>query len=124
MIARQQGRELAEVSTEAGAEIVTASSLKAALDLNWDDPDEKALALGIVLGALHSVEAHLDNQPEAKEHPLVHSSLETARQIEAQDVEVDENGEVKLRRGVAKNRRIALEDDQMRHGRKNRTSAH
>ena len=121
VIARQQGRELAEVSTEAGAEIVTASSLKAALDLNWDDPDEKALALGIVLGALHSVEAHLDNQPEAKEHPLVHSSLETARQIEAQDVEVDENGEVKLRRGVAKNRRIALEDDQMRHGRKNRT---
>ncbi len=32
VIARQQGRELAEVATEAGAEILTASSLKAALE--------------------------------------------------------------------------------------------
>ena len=121
VIARQQGRELAEVATEAGAEIVTASSLKAALDLNWDDPDSRALALGIVLGALHSVEAHLETQPEINDHPVVRSSLESAQQVESQDVAVSEQGEVKLRRGVVKDRRISIEDDQMRHGRKNRT---
>jgi hypothetical protein len=52
---------------------------------------------------------------------LVRSSLEAAQQIGAQDVEVDEQGEVKLRKGVAKNRRITIEDEQMRHGRKNRS---
>ncbi len=29
------------------ADLVAGSSLKAALDLNWNDPDERALALGI-----------------------------------------------------------------------------
>ncbi len=52
---------------------------------------------------------------------MVDSSLETARQIKAQDVELDEQGKVKLRKGVAKNRRIAIEDEEMRHGRKNRS---
>ncbi len=64
---------------------------------------------------------HLESEVEHQSHPVVLSSLETARQIKAQDVELDENGEVKLRKGVAKNRRITIEDEQMRHGRKNRT---
>ena len=76
---------------------------------------------GMVLGVLSQVEIHLELEPETKSHPVVLSSLEAAQQIEAQDVEVDEPGEVKLRKGVAKNRRIAIEDEEMRHGRKNRT---
>ena len=75
----------------------------------------------MVLGVLSQVETHLDKMPETKSHPMVLSSLETAQQIKAQDVELDKLGEVKLRKGVAKNRRIAIEDEEMRHGRKNRT---
>ncbi len=97
------------------------SSLKAALDLNWDDPNERNLALGMVLGVLSQMEIHLDKMPEIKSHPVVLSSIIAAQQIEAQDVEVDDKGEVKLRKGVAKNRRITIEDEEMRHGRKNRT---
>ncbi len=121
MIARQQGRELTEIAAEMEADLVAGSSLKAALDLNWDDPHEKNLALGIVLGALHQVEANLNKLSVAQSHPVVRSSLEAAQQIETQDVEVDNVGAVKLRKGVAKNRRIAIEDEEMRHGRKNRT---
>ena len=121
VIARQQGRELTEIASEMEADLVAGSSLKAALDLNWDDPNEKSLALGMVLGALDQIEACLDRQGDAKSHPVVLSSLETAQQIKAQDVELDEQGEVKLRKGVAKNRRIAIEDEEMRHGRKNRS---
>ena len=121
VIARQQGRELTEIANQMEADLVAGSSLKAALDLNWDDPKEKSGALGMVLGALEQVEACLDRQGEAQSHPVVLSSLETARQIKTQDVELDELGEVKLRKGVAKNRRIAIEDEEMRHGRKNRT---
>ena len=110
-----------EIAAEMDADLVTGSSLKAALDLNWDDPNERNLALGMVLGVLSSVETYLESEPETNSHPVVISSLSAAQQIEAQDVEVDEQGEVKLRKGVAKNRRIAIEDEEMRHGRKNRT---
>lgn len=121
VIARQQGRELTEIANQMEAEVVAGSSLKAALDLNWENPEEKNVALGMVLCTLHQVEAYLAEQKDAKSHPVVISSLEAAQQIKAQDVEVDELGEVKLRKGVAKNRRIAIEDEEMRHGRKNRT---
>lgn len=124
VIANQQGRELAEVATEAGAGIVATSSLKAALDLDWDDPDERTRALEIVLRALHSVEAHRSAQPEVNEHRGVRFSLEAAQQVVSENVEVGEGGFVKLRQGVAKNRRISIEDEQMKHGRKSRTSAH
>ncbi len=61
VIARQQGRGLAEVAAEAGAGIVVSdASLKAALDLDWDDADERARALVRVLEALDSVERWLD----------------------------------------------------------------
>lgn len=121
VIARQQGRELAEVACDSGADIVVGSSLKAALDLNWDDPDQKNLALGVVLDALGRFEAFVQTQPEGIEHPQVQRALETARQIEAQDVEVDADGEIKLLSGVAKERRISIEDEEMRHGRKSKS---
>ena len=42
------------------------------------------------------------------------------RLIEAQDVEEASDGSPKLRKGVAKDRRISIEDEDMRHGRKSR----
>jgi hypothetical protein len=95
--------------------------LKAALDLNWDDPDQKNLALGIVLDAIDRFETFIQAQPGNIEHPQVRLALETARLIEAQDVEVDSNGEIKLLNGVAKERRISIEDEEMRHGRKSKS---
>ena len=48
----------------------------------------------------------------------VNKSIEDAKQIELQDVEEAPDGSPKLRKGVAKNRRISIEDEDMRHGRK------
>lgn len=121
VIARQQGRELRAIALEMKAELVADSSLKAALDLNWENPEERNLALGMVLEVLSQMETHLEQMPESKSHPVVRSSLETAQQIKSQDVELDEQGSVKLKKGVAKNRRITIEDQEMRHGRKNRS---
>ncbi|GEM_PF-6750927 len=99
VIAGQQGRGLTEVANDIGVDIVALSSLKAALDLNWDDPDQKNLALGIVLEALERCETFVQAQPGNTQHPQVSSALETARLIEAQNVEVDTHGEVKLLAG-------------------------
>lgn len=76
----------------------------------------------MVLEVLSQVETHLESEAETQSQPLVRSSLETARQIKAQDVELDEQGKVKLRKGVAKGR-IAVEDEEMPHGRKNRSKS-
>ncbi len=47
--------------------------------------------------------------------------LAIAKQVQEQDVQIGEEGKVSLIKGVAKNRRISVEDGQMRHGRKSRS---
>jgi transposase len=121
VIARQQGRGLAAVASEAGADLVAQSSLKAALDLNWDDPAARTQGLARVLAALEAVESWLAAQPQASTDPVVPESLAAARQVQAQDVAVRPDRAVQVRRGVAKERRIAIEDPDMRHGRKTKS---
>ncbi len=121
VIARQQGRGLAEIAREAGAEILGECSLKAALDLDWDDTLERERALGVVLRALEEVEHWLEGHPEGGDEPAVVVSLAAARQVRLQDVEMSEKGSAKLRAGVAKDRTISIEDPEMHHGRKSRS---
>ena len=123
VIARQQQQDLEIVAEEAGVAIVDSSSLKAALDLDWDDPVAKAQALTTILQALDEVESWVQQQPNLDEKTMtqVKKSLADGRQVEAQDVEVADDGSPKLRKGVAKNRRISIEDEEMRHGRKSRS---
>src|SRR5438874_11303650 len=52
LVADQQKRELVEVAQEAGAELVCGSSLKAALDRDWDQQVQKDEALSLVLQLL------------------------------------------------------------------------
>jgi IS5 family transposase len=121
VIARQQGRGLAEIASEAGAELLSGSSLKAALDLDWDDSAEQERALSIVLGVLNAVEGWLDSHPVGSDAPVIQESLATAEQVKQQDVTSTTDGRPTLRQGVAKERRISVEDAQMRHGRKSRS---
>jgi hypothetical protein len=121
VIARKPRRGLTEIATEADASLLGGSSLKAALDRDWDDPGERAEALGVVLAVLTSVERWLETKPEGSEEPAVQRSLAAAQQVKQQDVEITEAGTAVLRKGVAKDRRISIEDAQMRHGRKSRS---
>jgi IS5 family transposase len=127
VIARQQGWELAEVASAMGVPVLGGPSLKAALDLDWDDPAARATALVTLLAALETVEewvaAHvlLPPAPLDQTGMIVETSLATARQVVAQDVESGVDGAPALRHGVAKDRRISVEDAQMRHGRKSRS---
>ena len=118
MIARHQGREVAAVAAEAGAAVVGAGSLKAALDADWDDPATVPWALGQVLAALGEVEAYVAQQPAGAAQAAADAAVAVAAQVAAQDVERDEAGRPQIRRGVARDRRISVEDADMRHGRK------
>ena len=119
-IARKPGRELTEIAAEAGASLVSGSSLKAALDLDWDDPPQRGQALMTMLHTLEQVEGWLGTTPPGSAHPQVSASLAAAQQVRQQDVEVTAEGSPALRRKVAKERRITVEDAQMRHGRKSK----
>lgn len=131
VVARQSERSLGEVATAAGAPLLGGPSLKAALDLDWNDPTARAQALGQVLAALDAVEGYLATQPlpvvAAPAPAQVHASLVTAQQVRAQDVEWMASPDAAavavpvLRQGVARDRRISVEDEAMRHGRKSKT---
>jgi hypothetical protein len=120
VVADQQGRELADIAKEAGAEMVCATSLKAVLDRDWDQVGQREEALGLVLKVLQTVENWVQTLPQ-EEMELAQSSLDTAQQVKEQDVPVDEKGKASLIKGVANDRRISVEDGQMRHGRKSRS---
>ena len=121
LIARQQGRGLADTARAAGAGILAGTSLKAALDLDWDDPAARGRALAAVLAALDAAEAWLAGRPPpAAAGGAVAESLAVARQVRDQDVEAGDGG-ARLRRGVARDRRVSVEDAEMRHGRKSRS---
>ena len=121
VLARQQGRGLADVAPEAGASVVGGPSLKAALDLDWDEPTAREQALRLVLGALDAAEGWLAAQPGATADPTVQAGLAAAHEVRAQDVTVDAAGAPALRQGGAADRRISVEDADMRHGRKSRS---
>jgi Transposase DDE domain/Transposase domain (DUF772) len=124
VLARQQGWGLAEgtrvLAEQAGVPELAASSLKAALDLDWDDPAALPHALGVVLGAVGRVE-QLAAELGGGSDPAVVKGLAAARQVQQQDTLVGDDGATRLRQGVAKDRRISVEDAQMRHGRKTRS---
>ncbi len=121
VLARQQGRELAAVATELGAGVIAGSSLKAVLDLDWDDPEQQARALVVVLGAVEACERQLAQAAPDTVPAGVPAALAVAHQIEAQDVVEGAAGQPVLRQGVAPERRISVEDADMRHGRKSKS---
>lgn len=120
VVADQQERELVEVARDAGAELVCGSSLKAELDRDWDQQIEKDEALTLVLNVLQAVETWVQTLPQ-EDALLAQPSLAIAQQVKAQDVQVDEKGKESLIKGVAKDRRVSVEDSEMRHGRKSRS---
>ena len=114
---RGQAAGIPAVAAQAGVPQLGASSLKAALDRDWDDPAARDQALAEVLGFLGQVEAFVAGQFGDQ---AAAAAVAVARQVRDQDVDLD-GPAPSLRRGVAKDRRISVEDPRMRHGRKSRS---
>ena len=118
VVAAQQGRELSDLSAEMGASLLSQSSLKAGLDINWDDPEARGDALRLLADLLDTVTTGVAQGTRPTRAAQV--ALAAAQPIQTQDVELSEAGTPQLKRGVARNRRISIEDPHMRHGRKSR----
>jgi len=91
VIARQQGRGLIDTAAEVGITLAPDRSVKAALDLDWNDADASHVALTTILDALC--------------------------RSRGQDVTLTEAGQPVLHQGVAAERRISLMDADLPDGR-------
>jgi hypothetical protein len=110
-----------EVCQQAGAPLLAASSTKAALDIDWNDAEQKNEALNRLCEQLDSLSAWVHKRrPETELTPLSHY-IEALVQVKQQDLESTAEGEVQIRQGVAEDRRVSIEDAQMRHGRKSKS---
>lgn len=117
-------RPASHVATVAGAPLLaTGQSIKRAIDAEWSDPEQKADAVRMLVEQLDSLEAWIREQlPDAVDSPPLAEHLQTLRQLRDQDLEPDPSGGgSRIRRGVAPERRVSVEDGDMRHGRKSKS---
>ncbi len=89
--------------------------------MNWDEPTERAQALEVILNTLETIESQVQKKTEQKQLQPARETLEVARQIQSQNVTTDSSGKPLLVKGVPQDRRISVEDSDMRHGRKSRS---
>jgi hypothetical protein len=113
-----------KVATAAGIPLILEASIKAGLDIEWGEPAAKEKALDALVRQLDALEAWLQRRlPEELARPPLKDHLDTLAQIRGQDLEPDPNGSgrTQIRRGTAPERRVSIEDPDMRHGRKSKT---
>lgn len=107
----------------AGLRVLTANSVKAAIDIDWDDEEAETVALQKLLGQVDALERWVAKRA-AKEStvPPLKDSLEMLRRVVNQDIEPDPaGGGRRVKEEVAKERIISISDPEMRHGRKSRS---
>jgi len=112
------------VCREAGSPLLFESSVKKALDLDWSDPAEKATAIPALIEQLTLLERWVTSRlPDELNHPPLDQHIATLHQIIGQDLEPDpgDKGRLRIRQGVAEDRRVSIEDKEMRHGRKTKS---
>lgn len=118
------GWSLEKLASAAGIPVVLESSVKKALDVEWSDPDGKAQALDKLVRQIDSLQRWMQEKlPEQMKQPPLKEHIDTLEQIRGQDLEPDPSGAGKsrIRKGVAAERRVSIEDPQMRHGRKSKS---
>jgi len=110
------------VCRAAGIPLLVGSSVKAALDIDWNNAREKAEAIQTFSRQLDALQAWLETRlAEEIAMPPLKAQLETLAQIRTQDLEPDPAGGVRIRQGVAEDRRVSIADTEMRHGRKSKS---
>lgn len=117
------GCSFEEVATDAGIPLLLASSVKAGLDLRWERPGAANEGLRRLTAQLDSLEAWVERRlRNVAQSPTLSAHLGTLAQIRSQDLEPDpSDGGERIRRGVAQERRVSIEDSEMRHGRKSKS---
>jgi hypothetical protein len=115
------GTDVEEVCQQADVPLLLASSIKAGLDIDWSAPDAKVDALNRLCRQLDRLMTWvMKHAGSCNDAPLTRY-IEALNQVRAQDLEPREGGGVQILQGVAADRRVSIEDPDMRHGRKSKS---
>jgi hypothetical protein len=109
---------------KAGIPLLTEKSIKKALDRDWSDAKQKGEAVDVVAKQVLSLERWISRYlAEEVGKPELKNLLSTLHQLMDQDLEEDpaDADRVRVAKGVAEDRRISVEDGDMRHGRKSKS---
>lgn len=120
-IAAELETSLEQVSKESNAPVLLASSTKAGLDIDWNDAQQKTRALNELCEQLDRLSAFVEQRRPEQEQTELTRYTEALAQVKKQDLEPAPAGGVQLRQGVAEDRRVSIEDAEMRHGRKSKS---
>jgi len=126
LVAQALGTSVDVRLEEAGLALVGHRRLKAAWDLDWGEPRAKEPALRLVLAEVDRWQRWLE-QPQSLPEPQ--SPLREVRETLGQSVEPETEpdpeggpGGRRLKKQGAPDRRMSIEDQDMRHGRKRRAN--
>jgi len=108
------------IAREARIPIALHGSTKAALDRDWGDPLQRGEALEELNAQIDSLHVWLARKQLENEQPL-QRYIEAIAQVRAQDTELGPTGKIQIKQGVAEDRRVSIEDAEMRHGRKSKS---
>jgi hypothetical protein len=111
------------VCREAGIPLLLESSVKKALDVDWNEAGQRTRALQVLIQQLDSLVHWVRRElPEQLEEEPLAGHLKTLEQLRGQDLEPDpDGGGVRIRQVVTQDRRVSVEDGEMRHGRKSQS---
>jgi len=120
-IAAELETSVEEVCKQSKAPVLMASSTKAGLDIDWNDAEQKGAALNELNDQLARLSEFVEKRRPEQETTDLSRYMDALAQVKAQDMEAAPKGGVQLRQGVAEDRRISIEDAEMRHGRKSKS---
>ena len=111
-----------DVCRNAGIPVLLGSSVKAALDIDWSNPQQKATAVEIVERQVSSLHRWVERNLDDYETRPLQRFIDAITTVRDQDLEFTKDGRASIRQdSVAPDRRISIEDEEMRHGRKSRS---
>lgn len=118
--ADQSGLSFAEVCEQSHARVLLAPSIKAGLDIDWSDADQRAEALEDLVIQVRSLAEWVGQlmSGEGLTGPIT-GYIESLMRVQDQNLN-EEDGKIQMRDGVAPDRQVSIEDPEMRHGRKNK----
>lgn len=136
--AEEASSDIDAIIDELELTVVSSSSVKAALDVDWREPQARSVALTELLAQFERVQQWLREQFDeaALSSPPLSEHIETVERIIEQDTEPDPDSPSgtpqdaygdsalqarRIRQGAKPDRLISLSDQDMRYGRKSRT---
>lgn len=111
------------VIEQAKLRVLSGDSIKAALDIDWDDDEAQHEALQQLVAEATALDAWVCKRAKQQAGvPPIKGALELLRRVIDQDIEPDPSkGGHRIKDGVAEDRIVSISDPEMRHGRKSRS---